>query len=214
MAVIIINPNSTAEMTAGMLAVARAMAPGTEFEGWTSEDGPPAIQGREDGARAVPPLLELVDKASRQGADAIVIGCFDDTGLDEANRIAGCPVIGIGQAAFHMAALRWQPYSVVTTLDVSVPIIDENIRAYGLARHLVSVRASHVPVLALEHDPQGAARSVTEEARRAVAEDGARVIILGCAGMARLTAEMRASLGVPVIDGVEAAARICPGLPR
>jgi len=102
MSVIIINPNSTASMTDAMLAQARRSAPDLQFDGWTSHDGPPAIQGTADGQAATPPLLDLVSKASKSGADGIIIGCFDDTALQDAAKLANCPVIGIGQASYHM----------------------------------------------------------------------------------------------------------------
>lgn len=206
MAVVLINPNSTAAMTRTLLDAARAAEPGLTFDAWTSTDGPPAIQGPEDGEAATGPLLDLVRRADTRGADAVVIGCFDDTGLDAAARAAACPVIGIGQAGFHMAALRGWRFSVVTTLAVSVPVIEANIAAYGLGGRLGRVRASGVPVLAIEADPHGAFDAILAEARTALREDGADAIVLGCAGMADLTARMRASLGAPVIDPVEAAA--------
>ncbi|TCO70802.1 aspartate/glutamate racemase family protein [Rhodovulum euryhalinum] len=212
MSYVIINPNSTAAMTNSILAAAETAMPRAVFEGWTSMNGPPAIQGAADGEAATGPLLDLVVRASDRGARGIVIGCFDDTGLDEARRRAACPVLGIGQAAFHVAALRGWRFSVVTTLAVSVPIIEGNIRTYGFGPMLARVRASEVPVLALEEDPDAACARIAEEAQRAVAEDGIRAIIPGCAGMARLTGHLRATLPVPVIDGVESAARLIAAL--
>ena len=101
--IVLINPNSTEAMTQAMVeTVSKA---GIVLEGWTSVDGPAAIQGSEDGAACIPPLLALVRKASDAGAKTIIIGCFDDTGLEAAREIATCPVIGIGQAAYHMAVL-------------------------------------------------------------------------------------------------------------
>lgn len=188
-----------------MLEAARQLAPGITFEGWTSQAGPPSIEGPADGDAATPPLLELVQRAGAQGADGIIIGCFDDTGLAEAARLVPCPVIGIGQAAFHYAALRQWRFSVVTTLAISVPIIEDNIATYGLDRHLRRVRASEVPVLALEHDPDAAAHHILAEAKRAIDEDGIDGIVLGCAGMVRITALLRARLSCQVIDPVEAA---------
>jgi allantoin racemase len=212
MAIVIINPNSTEAMTAGMVEIARKACPGVEIEGWTSREGPPAIQGREDGAMAVPPLLKLIRKASDEGAEGIVIGCFDDTGLAEAANLAQCPVIGIGQAAAHVAALRLWRFSVVTTLSVSVPILVENMQGYGFGHLLSKVRASEVPVLALEDDVEQAGADVAAEARIAIAEDGIDCVILGCAGMAKLTASFRREFSIPVIDGVEAATRMCVAL--
>ncbi|MCV6591941.1 MAG: aspartate/glutamate racemase family protein [Silicimonas sp.] len=206
MTITIINPNSTEAMTEAMLACARAAAPDLSFDGWTSTEGPPAIQGVADGERAAPPLLDLVEKAGQGGASGIIIGCFDDTALAEANRSTPCPVIGIGQASYHLAALRGWRFSVVTTLAVSVPVIEENIRGGGLGHHLARVRASHVPVLDLERDPRAAETRILEESLRAEAEDGIDALILGCAGMVHVTRAVEDALSVPVIDPVVAAA--------
>ena len=207
MAVVIINPNSTMSMTEAMLAQARRSVPGLAFEGWTSHDGPPAIQGAADGAAASAPLLRLVAQAAAEGAEGIIIGCFDDTALEEAGRVAACPVIGIGQAAYHYAALRQWRFSVVTTLSVSVPIIEGNIARQGLAHLVARVRASEIPVLELERDPSRAGAVVAAEAGRAEREDAVSAVILGCAGMVEVVDAVRATLWTPVIDPVDCAAR-------
>jgi len=75
-------------MTDAMVKTARKAAPNSNIVGWTSIDGPPAIQGEQDGDAAIPPLLKLVGKADSAGAKAIIIGCFDDTGLSEARSIS------------------------------------------------------------------------------------------------------------------------------
>lgn len=207
MAVVIINPNCTASMTEAMLHQAHRAAPGLEFEGWTSTKGPPAIQGAADGEAATPPLLELVQKATDAGAEGIIIGCFDDTALKEAAKVASCPVVGIGQAAYHLAALRQWRFSVVTTLSVSVPVLSGNIATMGLSGHVARVRASEVPVLDLDAAPEAASAIVLAEARRAVDEDGIDAVILGCAGMVHVVETVRAALEIEVIDPVVAAAR-------
>ncbi len=206
--IVLINPNSTTSMTDAMLRTARKTVPTARFEGWTSRDGPPSIQGAEDGILAEAPLLDLVVKASAEGASAIIIGCFDDTALNAARDIAICPVIGIGQAAYHFAAVAGRRFSVVTTLAVSVPILEANIGAYGLSGQLSKVRASGVPVLALEQDEHAATRQVIAEIERAASEDGIQSVVLGCGGMVDIEAKMRRTIGLPVIDGVRAAALI------
>ncbi len=205
MAIVLINPNSTQSMTDAMLAAAQAAVPELKFEGWTSVDGPPAIQGPEDGAAATWPLLDLVKQAS--GAEGIIIGCFDDTALVEAARLVSIPVVGIGQAAFHFSALNQWRFGSVTTLPVSVPVIEGNIARYGLDHFSTGVRASDVPVLALDEDPDQASGPILAQAQAAVRSDGADAIVLGCAGMVTVADRLRASLPVPVIDPVEAAAR-------
>lgn len=206
--IVLINPNSTESMTQSMLEAARAAAPGARIEGWTNAGGPPAIQGEADGAAAAPPMLELVRRASDQGAAAIIIGCFDDTGLAQAQALAACPVIGIGQAAYHLAAMIGGRFSVVTTLAVSVPILEGNVRACGLGGRLARVRASGVPVLEVER----AEARVLEEIRAARAEDGVTAVALGCGGMATLAARAQAETGLRVVDGVRAAAAAAAAL--
>ena len=207
MALIIINPNSTCSMTDAMLAQARRAAPELVFEGWTSHDAPPAIQGAADGEAARAPLLKLVRQASVQGAEGIIIGCFDDTALEEAATIADCPVIGIGQASYHYAALRNWRFSVVTTLSVSIPIIQSNIERHGLGHIVSKVRASEIPVLELEKNTSLASKVVAKEALVAEQEDGISAIVLGCAGMVEVVATVRSHLSSTVIDPVECAAQ-------
>lgn len=203
MRLLVINPNATASMTDKIAAAARQAVPvGVEVIALTNHDGPPSIQGPEDGIAAAPGLLALVSGAK---ADAIVIACFDDTALAEARALSAVPVIGIGEAAFHAAMMLGTRYSVVTTLSVSVPVIEANLAAYGLSASCIRVRASEVPVLDLEHAGSAAEAKVSAEIARAIAEDHARAIVLGCAGMADLAARLSVRHGVPVIDGVAAA---------
>lgn len=204
--IVLINPNSTVSMTDAMLRTARETVPTVEFEGWTSHDGPPAIQGAEDGKLAEGPLLELIAKASDHGASAIIIGCFDDTALDAARNLANCPVIGIGQAAYHLAAVAGGRFSVVTTLDISVPILEANISSYGLAGQLGRVRASGVPVLALEQEAHAATDQVVAEIGKAAREDGVQSIVLGCGGMVDIKQRSAQPSKIRLIDGVRAAA--------
>lgn len=206
MSVVIINPNSSVAMTEAMLAAARTAVPDLTFEGWTSHKGPPSIQGAKDGAQAEAPLLDLVQKAERDSAKGIVIGCFDDTALADAAKIASCPIVGIGQAAYHFAALRGWRFSVVTTLAVSVPILERNIQDLGLSRRLGKVRASDVPVLALHEDQMDAEAKIVEEAKRAEREDAIDAVILGCAGMVSVAHAVRQSVEIDVIDPAVTAA--------
>ena len=204
--IVIINPNSTQSMTTAMVETARKAAPEAHVVGWTSAGGPPAIQGEQDGNAAIPPLLELVKKADEAGARAIIIGCFDDTGLSAARALATCPVIGIGQAAYHLASLFGERFSVVTTLDVSVPVLSANVSDYGLDKNLGRIRASGVPVLALENDRANATEKVRAEIRAAVREDNINSVVLGCAGMVHIVEE-NDDISIKLVDGVQAAVR-------
>jgi allantoin racemase len=211
MRILIINPNTTASMTRKIGAAAAAVAAaGTEIIATNPENGPASIEGYYDDAVAVPGLLAEIGKAS--GMDAYVIACFDDTGLDAARCLASAPVIGIGEAAFHMASLVAGKFSVVTTLSRSVPAIEQNLVRYGLASRCARVRASDVAVLELEQEGSAARHRISDEIARALEEDKAEAIALGCAGMTDLAAALSAEHGVPILDGVACAVKLGEGL--
>ncbi len=215
MQLLIINPNTTAEMTAGIARAARGVAQAaTVITAVNPEQGPAAIQGAADGEAALPGLFKTFDQqlARSAGYDAVIIACFDDTGLAELKARSPVPVLGIGEAAFHAAMMLGTRFSVVTTLAVSVPVIEANLDRYGFHDRCAAVRASAVPVLETQ-DGQTEGK-IRAEALRALEEDDCDVIVLGCAGMARLAAELTADLGVPVVDGVAAAVSFCESLVR
>ena len=213
MRLLVVNPNSTASMTAKIGAAARvAAAPGTAILAQDPGVGPVSIEGYVDEAYAVPGMLDVIRRADRDGVDAHIIACFDDTGLDAARALADGPVIGIGEAAFHMASLLAGKFSVVTTLSRSIPAIEHNLVRYGLASRCARVRASEVPVLALEDPASDAAARIAAEIERAKAEDRAEAIVLGCAGMADLAARLSSAHGLPVLDGVACAVKLAESL--
>jgi allantoin racemase len=204
----VINPNTTAAMTATIAGAAReAAAAGTIIDAVTSPTGLVSIEGYYDEALSLPGLLIEISNGEMQGADAHVIACFDDTGLDAARQIANAPVIGIGEAACHAAMLIANRFTVVTTLERSIPALEHNLLKYGLERR-ARVRAAEVPVLALEEEGSDARARIDTEISRALAEDRAEAIVLGCAGMAKLARDLSAQHRCPVIDGVGAAVKL------
>lgn len=209
------NPNTTAAMTASIAAAARAAAsPGTEILAGNPPDGPVSIEGFFDEAFSVPGLLREIARAEAAGVDGHVIACFDDTGLEAARSAATAPVIGIGEATYHLASLLAHRFSVVTTLSRSIPALETNLLKYGLDRRCARVRACEVPVLELDDPGSDAVRRIGEEIERAKAEDHAEAIVLGCAGMADLAGRLSVRHGLPVVDGVASAVALAEGLAR
>ena len=213
MRLLVVNPNTTASMTAKIGAAAqRAAAPGTEIEAVNPSRGPASIEGYYDEALSLAGLIETV--AEHPGVDGIVIACFDDTGLDAVRCMTSAPVIGIGEAAFHFASVLSNRFSVVTTLSRSVPAIEHNLVRYGLASRCARVRASDIPVLDLEKgDPAMRAR-ICDEIRAAIEIDRAEAIVLGCAGMTDLAASLAEEFALPVLDGVACAVAFSEALAR
>jgi allantoin racemase len=192
-------------MTETIAAAARAVAGAwTEVVAVTSSMGPVSIEGYYDEALAVPGLLMEIAAGERRGAQAAIIACFDDTGLDAARAMANIPIIGICEAALTMAAFIAQRFTVVTTTERSRVPVEGLVQRYGMAGR-ARVRAADIPVLALEDPASGAVGKLRDEIARAIDEDRAEAIVLGCAGMADLAHRLRAEFGLPVIDGVGAA---------
>jgi allantoin racemase len=209
----VINPNSTRSMTDKIGACARSVAsPGTEIVATNPASAPASIEGQYDEAMSLAGLLEEVRKGEQAGADGFVIACFDDVGLGACREIATGPVLGICEAAMHAASMIATGFSVVTTLDRSVPLIEDLALRYGMERRCRRVRAADIPVLALEEPGSNARQKLLDEVTRAIREDRCEAVILGCAGMADLTAWLTKETGVPVIDGVAVAVRMVEAL--
>jgi allantoin racemase len=201
----VINPNTTASMTVTIAHAARlAASPGTEIVAATSTMGPVSIEGYYDEAFALPGLLREIGRSEQEGADAAVIACFDDTGLDAARAMVRMPVIGICEAALATAAFVAKRFTVVTTLERSRVPIEDLVQRYGMIGR-ARVRAANIAVLALEDPNSGARDRLRNEIVRAIEEDKAEAIVLGCAGMADLAQVLSAEFTMPVIDGVGAA---------
>lgn len=155
MRILVVNPNTTASMTAKIGASAQSSAgPGTEILARNPATGPAGIEGHFDEAMATPGLLEEVRRGDAEGVDGIVVACFDDPAIGACREIASGPVIGICEAAMHAAAMIAPGFSVVTTLPRSVPIIEDLAVRSGMERRCRHVRTAGIPVLALEKDPR------------------------------------------------------------
>ncbi|WP_249997929.1 aspartate/glutamate racemase family protein [Actinoplanes sp. M2I2] len=208
----VVNPNTTESMTALIAASARAVAgPGTVVDAVTPAMGPASIESHYDEALAVPGVLAAIAEGERSGADGHVLACFGDPGLDAARELATGPVVGIAEAAMHAATLVGRGFSVVTTLSRTRGRAHDLAARYVAAGACRGVHACDIPVLELETDP-AARKRVVALARDALDRDGSDVVVLGCAGLAALVADVADELGVPVIDGVAAATLLVQSL--
>jgi allantoin racemase len=209
----VINPNTTESMTEKIGAAARAVAaPGTTVVATSPAMGPVSIEGHYDEAVSVLGLLEEVRAGEADGCHGYVIACFGDPGLLAAREIARGPVLGIAEAAMHAASLIATGFTIVTTLERTRGISRHLVEAYGMARLCRNIRATDLAVLDLEKEGSAARAIIVEECRRALKEDHADAIVLGCAGMADLSAQIAGAIGAPVIEGVTAAVKFVEAL--
>lgn len=212
MRIVVANVNTTASMTESIARRARRVAaPGTEIVAITPAFGPASVEGNYEGCVAAVAVAETL-KGYHEAFDAVVLAGFGEPGREALQELLEVPIVDITEAAAATAMLLGRAYSVVTTLDRAVPMIEDRLKLAGLYARCASVRATDIAVLELERDPAAAVDAVVAAAKRAVGDDRAEVICLGCAGMAGLAQDIAVRVGVPVVDGVGSAVKLAEGL--
>ena len=207
----IINPNTTKAMTHKIDLTAKNFANvDTEIISVEPNIGPESIEGYYDEAFCIPGLIEEIN--NNINADGYIIACFDDTGLDAVRSITDKPVIGIGEAAYHVASIVSGNFSVITTLSRSINPLKKKKKKYGLFEKCVSISAIEVPVLDLEEISNDNLDKLNKGIEKTILEDNSEAIILGCAGMSNLAKDLELSHGLPVIEGVSSAVVLIEGL--
>ena len=209
MRILVLNPNTSETMTADIAAAATAAAAAdTEIVCMAPRFGAVAIDSAAESYLSAVGVMDVVATLADAGDfryDAVVLAGFGEHGRDALAEMLSVPVFDIAECAAHVAHLIGRRFSVVTTLARSIAPIEDRLLLAGLNAHCASVRACGLGTAEVDADPVGAVQAIVAEAARAVAEDGADVICLGCAGMAGVTAAISAKVGVPAIDGVAAA---------
>jgi len=213
MRILFINPNTSQEFTDRIQDIIREFAlPTTEAVAMTPAAGPRSIESIYDELLSSPGTLELAI-SELDNYDAFVIACYSDHPTVYALReITDKPVLGIAEASMYLACMLGYKFSVVTTNDEWKPLLWDAVHHYGLTARCASVHTTGMAVLDLEGDEADTFSLILEGARRAINEDGAEVICLGCAGMAGLDKQLETALGVPVVDGVVGALKLLEGI--
>ena len=207
--VLVINPNSSAACSA---AISRTLAPfrfnaGPDFDVATLAEGPPAIYSWRDWHAVVDPMCRLVEHSD---ADAYIIACASDPGIDAVRAVTARPVLGIFRSAVAAAVARAERFGVIALVESSKARHRLALRAMGLGDRLAGEVALNVSMdILLDPDAAGA---VLLAAGRQLAALGAETLILGCTGIAHHAAAVRDALGLPVIDPTQAAAGLALGL--
>jgi allantoin racemase len=216
MRLLVVNPNTSREMTDAIhRAAATAAGPDVSVETVCATAGPRSIEGRVDEAVSMLGTLERVLRRV-DDVDAFVFACFSaHLAIDATRELTRKPALGIAEAAMALASLVGHRFSIVTTSPRWKPLLEDAVRTYGYETRCASVRSSGLAVLDLEALPREQVLStLVAEARRAVHDDGAEAIVLGCAGMADLEARLRESLDVPIVEAVAAGVTLACTLGR
>ncbi|BCT75308.1 Asp/Glu/hydantoin racemase [Sinomonas cyclohexanicum] len=214
MRILVANVNTTQSMTDSIVEAARAAASeGTEIVGITPRFGADSCEGNFESYLAAIAVMDAVTRYEGE-FDAVIQAGYGEHGREGLQELLDVPVVDITEAAASTAMYLGHKYSVVTTLDRAVPLIEDRLKLAGLDARCASVRASGLGVLELEEDPERAVKEIVAQAESAVSDDKAEVIVLGCGGMSGLDSQIRERCGVPVVDGVAAAVAVAEGLVR
>ena len=213
MKIMVINPNTSEGMTDHIRReLDHIKGKETELLVTCPDEGPVTIESNYDQAFAVPPTLKLVERANREGYDAVIIAAFCDPGLDAAKEISDILVLGIQEVTLHVAAMLGARFTILTMTDEHVPKKYREARHYKMEQSLGSVRPLGLTVAETDADPARTKEQVMKVARQAAEGDGAEVIILGCAGMVGYAREMAEELGVTVLDPTTLTLKICESM--
>lgn len=213
MKILVINPNTTQSMTDAIAEECRKVAsPDTVVDVISPRTGPRSIETHAEDAIATAATIQTVLAHRDAGYDAFVIACFIDPALRAVREIVDVPVLGIAESAAHIATLVAEKFSVVTVMRRLEHQIEETIERSGLADRCASVRSIDLSVLTIEEDLPRTLDAMEAQARRAMEEDGAEAILLGCAGLGPLDKELQQRLGIPVIDGCGGAIKLAEAI--
>ncbi|WP_455594299.1 aspartate/glutamate racemase family protein [Cloacibacillus porcorum] len=207
MKIVVINPNSSADMTKDINDAVQRYTEG-RFEAIVlpTPGAPEFIDTFEDKALAAPGMMQLV-RSYENEADSFVVACACDPNLKLMREITKKPVIGIGEASMYIAAMLGRSFTILQTDSYSVPNKVNLVHEYHMEENLASVKVAC-------GEQTGRFDQYLTAARRAMERDGAEVIILGCAGLCDMANRLSEKLGIPVLDGVACGLSIAESVVR
>ena len=207
--ILVINPNSNVSVTANMDYALQPLKlkDGPEIVCTTLAEGPFGIESQVDVESVALPLRRLIEADNQ--SDAFVIACYSDPGIHVCREGTPRPVFGIAESAVLTALARGERFGVIAIKSRSIPRHIRYLRQMGLTERLAGERALEMSVADSGGDKALERMIAVGAALRD--EDGANVIIMGCAGMARHRKPLEQALGLPVIDPTQAAVTLAFG---
>lgn len=205
--ILIINPNSNESVTRGIDQAMDSFRVdyGIDILCRTLADGPFGIETDEDISAVVPLVVD--ELRGNDAADAFVIACYSDPGLEESRSVVSHPVFGIQESAVSLSATFERRFGVLALGRESIQRHIAYVRQLGYQAFHAGERPLDVSVDEAANDPR-VLQKIIDTGRQLIEEDGAEMLIFGCAGLAVHRKAAQLELGVPVIDPVQAAVKM------
>jgi allantoin racemase len=203
--ILVINPNSTEAVTRGIDDALEPLrtAGGPRLDCATLAEGPPGVETQRHVEEVTLPLCRLIEREDNR-SHAFVIACFSDPGLHAAREATRHPVFGIASAGITTALNLGNRIGIIAILQASLARHARAFRWMGVEGRIAGERPVGLGVVELAEESRTLAR-LSQVGAALCREDGADVLVLGCAGMARYRAPLEAALGVAVVDPTQAA---------
>ena len=181
--------------------------------------GPESLECTYDEVLAEMFTVLEAEKAPEEGFDGVIIYCGSDPGLRAAKEKLDIPAVGLGESSYHLASMLGSSFSVITVgppdlVATQCRRVRDHLKVYAIEHKCASVRSVAIPVVELEKEKVKQEQRVLAEAAKAVEDDGADTIVLGCGGMLGVAEKVSQQLGVPVIVPAIAALKVCELLIR
>lgn len=207
--ILCINPNTSLSMTEDIkLSAERVRLPDTEITYVNPPEGPESIETYLDEFLSAMGVLKIIAN-EKENYDGFIIACGDDPGLFAAREITDKPVVTIGQSPMLLVPLLGRKFTILGTWPGDKTRSEDKVAKYFLGSILASVIPSGETVLGGHCDHAGLIDRLEFLGRKAIEEDGAEVLITTCAGMAGVHQELSRRLGVPCLEGVSCAVKLC-----
>lgn len=209
--ILVINPNTSTEMTARIEATAERVArEKTSITAIHPDRGPVSLESFYEYHLAAVAVLAAVEE-HQDDVDGVVVACYGDPGLYPLKEVLDVPVVGVAEGSMAVATLLGHRFAILVARNRAVPMMECLVQEYGFANRLATVQPTGLSVLDLEKDRDRTLTELVAAGESAMAE-GAEALLLGCAGLSGYESRLAKRLGIPVVDPVANAVATVEGL--
>jgi allantoin racemase len=205
---LVINPNTNEVMTQEIEKTVKAyIHKDNEVDVIKNTMGPESLESFYEYELAATGLINTIGGINIESYDGVLIACFGDPGLYALKEIIRVPVFGIAEISLSTSILLGDKFAILTAQKKAVPMMSNMVRQYGLKERLAGIYSLGISVLDLEKDKDETFNLLVNTAQKAV-DNGAEVIILGCAGLTGFNEKLEKFLSITVIDPVKTGFKI------
>lgn len=205
MKILIVNPNSSEVCTEVIRksALRKITDPDTQLYFLTNPKGTKNIDCSFADYQSVWSVQRAVlEKCEEWKPDAVVLAGFGNVGVYALKEALDIPVLSISETTQYIACLLGHKYTVIANIAQFVPYQEDLVHLYRLDQKCASVRSVEMSVERACCERTETLQQLKHQIEEIVKEDGAEVVILGCAGLCGYDEELQALVGIPVLDPV------------